>query len=136
MSFEIGPMFCHSTPPRVQGGIVTTAADMAAATLIFFLSRFERTPPTLELKVTFLSPCPAGAVHVVMRAVRMGRAVAFLEASILAGEPPAQGLIASEDIEAGGGTECVARMTTTVRLVEITREVGLRARGLVDGPHL
>ena len=45
MSFDIGPMFCHSTPPRVQGGIVTTAADMAAATLIFFLSRFERTPP-------------------------------------------------------------------------------------------
>ena len=38
-------MFCHSTPPRVQGGIVTTAADMAAATLIFFLSTFERTPP-------------------------------------------------------------------------------------------
>ena len=94
------------------------------------------TSQTLELKVTFLSPCPAGAVHVVMRAVRMGRAVAFLEASILAGEAPAQGLIASEDIEAAGGTECVARMTTTVRLVEITREVGLRARGLVDGPRL
>ena len=72
----------------------------------------------------------------VMRAVRMGRAVAFLEASVVAGGAPAQGLIASEDIEAAGGTECVARMTTTVRLVEITREVGLRARGLVGGPRL
>ena len=53
-----------------------------------------------------------------MRAVRMGRAVAFLEASILAGEPPAQGLIASEDIEAGGGTECVVRMTVRFSVID------------------
>ncbi|RPH45480.1 MAG: PaaI family thioesterase [Burkholderiales bacterium] len=81
--FDVLPRFCHTDGTIAQGGFVTAWLDfsMAQAALV-------RGGPgvigvaTLELKVSFLQRVGPGRVIAEGRVQRMGRRVAFLEASL------------------------------------------------------
>jgi uncharacterized protein (TIGR00369 family) len=81
--FDVQPRFCHTDGTIAQGGFVTAWLDftMAQAAIV-------RGGPgiagvaTLELKVSFLQRVGPGRVIAEGRVQRMGRRVAFLEASL------------------------------------------------------
>jgi uncharacterized protein (TIGR00369 family) len=73
------PAWCN---PRgaLQGGFVTAMLDEAMAIAGIVAGDMAFAVPTLELKVSFLRPCPPGRVEAGV--VRFGRQVAFLEADL------------------------------------------------------
>jgi uncharacterized protein (TIGR00369 family) len=66
----------------LQGGFVTAMLDEAMAIAGIVAGEFAFAVPTLELKTTFLRPCPAGPVEAQGRVVRWGKSAAFLEADL------------------------------------------------------
>ncbi len=74
----------HWCNPRgaLQGGFVTAMLDEAMAIAGIVAGEMAFAVPTLELKTTFLRPCPAGPVEAEGRVVRWGRSAAFLEADL------------------------------------------------------
>lgn len=75
------PAWCN---PRgaLQGGFVTAMLDEAMAIAGIVAGEMAFAVPTLELKTTFLRPCPAGKVEAIGRVVRWGKKAAFLEADL------------------------------------------------------
>lgn len=75
------PEWCN---PRgaLQGGFVTAMLDEAMAIAGIVAGEMAFAVPTLELKTTFLRPCPAGPVEAEGRVVRWGKSAAFLEADL------------------------------------------------------
>jgi uncharacterized protein (TIGR00369 family) len=66
----------------LQGGFVTAMLDEAMAIAGIVAGDMAFAVPTLELKTTFLRPCPAGPVEAEGRVVRWGKSAAFLEADL------------------------------------------------------
>ena len=66
----------------LQGGFVTAMLDEAMAIAGIVAGEMAFAVPTLELKTTFLRPCPAGPVEAEGRVIRWGKSAAFLEADL------------------------------------------------------
>ena len=66
----------------LQGGFVTAMLDEAMAIAGIVAGQMAFAVPTLELKTTFLRPCPPGFVEAEGRVVRWGKSAAFLEADL------------------------------------------------------
>ncbi len=94
---------CHSGGV-VQGGFVTGWIDAAMAHLVMARTKFEFSPLTLEIKVSFLQSAAPGLIVAEAWVERLGKSTAFLE-----------GLIRNE---AG---EVLAKASSTVRLVPMKR---------------
>jgi uncharacterized protein (TIGR00369 family) len=79
------PAWCN---PRgaLQGGFVTAMLDEAMAIAGIVAGQMAFAVPTLELKTTFLRPCPAGPAEAEGRVVRWGKSAAFLEADLFDSE--------------------------------------------------
>jgi uncharacterized protein (TIGR00369 family) len=85
MAFLAPESWCN---PRggVQGGFVTAFLDEAMAVTGITAGGLAFLVPTLELKVSFLRPCPPGRLTAEGRVVRWGRSVAYLEADLFDAE--------------------------------------------------
>jgi uncharacterized protein (TIGR00369 family) len=70
----------------LQGGFVVAMLDEAMAVAGIVAGRMQFRVPTLELKTSYLRPCPVGPVTAVGRVVRFGRKAAFLEADLFDAE--------------------------------------------------
>ena len=97
--------FCHSEIV-VQGGFLTGMLDACMAQLCFAVFGKDRllAVPTLEIKVSFISPGNPGTMLATARPQHFGKSTAFLEASLV-------------QIEDGGKERLVATATSTVKLV-------------------
>lgn len=80
--FDALPRFCHTGGTIVQGGFVTAWMDFAMAHAAFVRSGRDVGIASLELKVSFLQRVGPGRVVSEGRVQRIGRRVAFLEASL------------------------------------------------------
>ncbi|MEI9989936.1 MAG: PaaI family thioesterase [Rhizomicrobium sp.] len=94
---------CHSGG-IVQGGFVTGWIDAAMAYVVMAQTKFEFSPLTLEIKVSFLQSAAPGLIVAEAWIERRGRSTAFLE-----------GLIRNEK------GEILAKGSSTVRLVPMKR---------------
>lgn len=85
MAFIAPAGWCN---PRggIQGGFVTAFLDEAMAVTGITAGGLAFLVPTLELKVSFLRPCPPGRLTAEGRVVRWGRTVAYLEADLFDSE--------------------------------------------------
>ena len=99
MSFEIGEEFCHSKV-IVQGGYVSAMLDACMAHAASTHSGLTKSASTLELKVSFFAASNPGKFRGTGRVLRMGRSIAYTEAS----------LYNEEEVE-------VARSSSTVKLI-------------------
>ena len=81
MSFEATPAFCHSEIV-VQGGFITGMLDAAMAVCVIGLKGIGTAVPTLELKVSFISPGNPGLLMARARPVHLGKSIAFLSAEL------------------------------------------------------
>jgi uncharacterized protein (TIGR00369 family) len=70
----------------LQGGFVVAMLDEAMAVAGIVAGRMQFRVPTLELKTSYLRPCPVGPVTAQGRVVRFGRKAAFLEADLFDAE--------------------------------------------------
>ncbi|GBF56537.1 hypothetical protein PbB2_00194 [Candidatus Phycosocius bacilliformis] len=70
----------------LQGGFVTAMLDEAMAIAGIVAGEMAFAVPTLELKTTFLRPCPAGPVEAEGRVIKWGQKAAFLEADLFDAE--------------------------------------------------
>lgn len=96
------PDFCNPMG-KLQGGIITTALDDAAATACIAKAGRRVGVPTIEFKVSFLAPARMGAeLFCEGRVVKLGRTISFAEADMT---------------DADG--RLIARMTTSVMLIEV-----------------
>ena len=80
--FDALPRFCHTNGTIVQGGFVTAWLDFAMAHAAFLKAGLDVGVASLELKVSFLQRVGPGRVVAEGRVQRLGRRVAFLEASL------------------------------------------------------
>lgn len=80
--FTARPEFCHTDGTIVQGGFVTAWLDFAMAFATINRTKGASGVASLELKVSFLERVGPGKVIVEGRVLRLGRRVAFLEASL------------------------------------------------------
>lgn len=85
MSFEIDERF---TNPRgiVQGGIVTSLLDDAAAFAGIVALGEPGFISSMELKTSFFAPAMLGTLHAEGRCLKMGRSTCFLEADLTDGD--------------------------------------------------
>jgi uncharacterized protein (TIGR00369 family) len=81
-AFDALPRFCHTDGRIVQGGFVTAWMDFAMAHAALLRTGHSIGVASLELKVSFLQRVGPGRVLAEGRVQRMGRRVAFLEASL------------------------------------------------------
>ncbi|MCG2839636.1 PaaI family thioesterase [Sandaracinobacter sp. RS1-74] len=96
------PEFCNPMG-NLQGGIITTALDDAAATAVIAKAGRRVGVPTIEFKVSFFAPARLGGSYVFEgRVLKMGRSISFAEADMLD--------------ETG---KLLARLTTSCVLVEV-----------------
>lgn len=94
--------FCNPMG-SLQGGIVTTALDDAAATAVIARAQRRVGVPTIEFKVSFFGPARVGqTVWFEGRVLKVGRTITFAEADMLDGDG-----------------KLLARMSTSVMLVEL-----------------
>lgn len=99
---EVTPQFCNPMG-SLQGGIVTTALDDAAATAVIARSQRRVGVPTIEFKVSFYGPAKLGqTVWFEGRVLKFGRTVTFAEADM---------------VDASG--KLLARMSTSVMVVDL-----------------
>ena len=77
MTFKAVAEFCHSEI-IVQGGYITGMLDAAMALSVIGLKGVGTAVPTLELKVSFISPGNPGTLTVKARPVHLGKSTAFL----------------------------------------------------------
>lgn len=94
---------CHSGG-IVQGGFVTGWIDAAMAHLVMAKTKFEFSPLSLEIKVSFLKSASPGLIVAEAWIERMGKSTAFLE-----------GCIKNEE------GEILAKASSTVKLVAMKR---------------
>lgn len=90
--FEASRRFCHSDGKVVQGGFISGWLDFTMAQAVIARSDEPVGVASLELKVNFLQRVGPGRVISEGRVLRMGRRVAFLEASLF---DPAGALLAT-----------------------------------------
>ncbi len=81
MDYEIGENLCHSTNV-VQGGIITAMLDATMSHAVFAQQRDVVGLASLEIKVSFLEPCLAGAFTCRGHIRRAGYKISFLEAEL------------------------------------------------------
>lgn len=99
---EVTPEFCNPMG-SLQGGIVTTALDDAAATAVIAKSQRRVGVPTIEFKVSFFGPARVGStVWFEGRVLKFGRSIVFAEADML-----------------DGAGKLLARMSTSVMVVDL-----------------
>ena len=80
------PEFCNPMG-NLQGGIITTALDDAAATAVIAKSRRRVGVPTIEFKISFFGPARVGESFVFEgRVLKLGRTISFAEADMLDGK--------------------------------------------------
>tara|TARA_Y100001935_G_C17311532_1_gene516833 strand:- start:213 stop:629 length:417 start_codon:yes stop_codon:yes gene_type:complete len=99
MEFEALEDFTHSDGKVVQGGFVTGMLDAPMAHLLMGLFRFEVTPMTLDINVSFLAPTRQGKLNCVAKVLKIGKSTAFMTSKLF-----------QKDI-------VVASATSTIRLV-------------------
>lgn len=80
--FDALPRFCHTDGTIVQGGFVTAWLDFSMAQAALRHSEHLVGVASLELKVSFLQRVGPGRVIAEGRIARLGRRIAFLEASL------------------------------------------------------
>jgi len=96
------PQFCNPMG-NLQGGIITTALDDAAATAIIAKAGRRVGVPTIEFKVSFFGPARMNStVFAEGRVVKFGRTITFAEADFTD--------------ETG---KLLARLTTSVMVVDV-----------------
>jgi uncharacterized protein (TIGR00369 family) len=66
----------------IQGGVLAAMLDTAMGAALSTVLRDDETPPTLELKVSFIRPAREGVIHGRGRVVHRGRSVAFVEGEL------------------------------------------------------
>ena len=81
-AFDAQPRFCHTDGTIVQGGFVTAWLDFSMAQAALRHSEHLVGVASLELKVSFLQRVGPGRVIAEGRITRLGRRIAFLEASL------------------------------------------------------
>jgi uncharacterized protein (TIGR00369 family) len=80
--FEAMKRFCHTNGTIVQGGFISGWLDFSMAQAVIVRAAEPVGVASLELKVNFLQRVGPGRVIAEGRVLRMGRRVAFLEASL------------------------------------------------------
>ena len=90
--FEAMKRFCHTGGTIVQGGFISGWLDFSMAQAVIVRAAEPVGVASLELKVNFLQRVGPGRVIAEGRVLRMGRRVAFLEASLF---DPAGALLAT-----------------------------------------
>ena len=80
--FEAMKRFCHTDGTIVQGGFISGWLDFTMAQAVIVRATEPVGVASLELKVSFLQRVGPGLVIAEGRVLRMGRRVAFLEASL------------------------------------------------------
>lgn len=75
MQFDVPPKWGHVL--GLQGGIVAGMLDSVMAQCVILCSGFTLSPPTLELKVSFLEPARPGVFRALGTVEHGGRSVAF-----------------------------------------------------------
>ncbi len=75
--YEAKPEFCHSKV-IVQGGFLTGMVDSAMAFVVLCICGLGTRVPTLELKVSFISPGNPGYLFATGRIIHLGKSTAFL----------------------------------------------------------
>ena len=80
--FDALPRFCHTDGTIVQGGFVTAWLDFSMAHAALLRTGHDVGIASLELKVSFLQRVGPGRVVAEGRVARLGRRVAFLEATL------------------------------------------------------
>lgn len=80
--FDAQERFCHTNGTIVQGGFVTAWLDFSMAQAAFVKAGRPVGVASLEIKVSFLRRVGPGRVLAEGRVTRMGRRVAFLDASL------------------------------------------------------
>jgi uncharacterized protein (TIGR00369 family) len=80
--FEAMKRFCHTKGTIVQGGFISGWLDFSMAQAVIVRAAEPVGVASLELKVNFLQRVGPGRVIAEGRVLRMGRRVAFLEASL------------------------------------------------------
>ena len=80
MTFQMKPEYCHSM--GLQGGYIAAMLDNAMARAVFLVSNEALSPPTLELKVSYLAPGAAGEYRARGRIEHMGKSIAFMSSSV------------------------------------------------------
>jgi uncharacterized protein (TIGR00369 family) len=81
MSFEAKPEFCNPMG-SVQGGFLAAMLDEAAAIAAVAHAQKKIGLPTLEFKVTFLTPARPGTLYAEGRVLMLGNRRAALEADL------------------------------------------------------
>jgi uncharacterized protein (TIGR00369 family) len=80
--FEAMKRFCHTDGTIVQGGFISGWLDFSMAQAVIVRAAEPVGVASLELKVNFLQRVGPGRVIAEGRVLRMGRRVAFLEATL------------------------------------------------------
>jgi uncharacterized protein (TIGR00369 family) len=80
--FEAMKRFCHTNGTIGQGGFISGWLDFSMAQAVIVRAAEPVGVASLELKVNFLQRVGPGRVIAEGRVLRMGRRVAFLEASL------------------------------------------------------
>jgi uncharacterized protein (TIGR00369 family) len=83
------PILLGSTnPDRYHGGVLATLIDLTAYAAVAV--QLGRATPTVDLRIDFLRPTPAGDLLATARTLRVGRALARVDVEITSaeGSPP------------------------------------------------
>lgn len=81
IEYEAKPEFCNPMG-TVQGGFISAMLDDAAAIACVVKTQMKVGVPTLEIKVSFLSPARPGKLKAVGRVLKMGKSITFLESHL------------------------------------------------------
>jgi uncharacterized protein (TIGR00369 family) len=85
MSYDIGPDFCNPSG-AVQGGIIAAMLDDTAAFACIVKAGEPIYVASLELKTSFLAAANQGILYAEAQCIKLGRTVAFMEASLMDGD--------------------------------------------------
>ena len=80
--FECLSRFCHTNGSIAQGGFVTAWMDAAMAHAVMLCSKRQFSVASLDINVRFMRAVGPGTVIARGRIVRMGRRIAFMEATL------------------------------------------------------
>ena len=82
IQFECLSRFCHTNGSIAQGGFVTAWMDAAMAHAVMLCSKRQFSIASLDINVRFMRAVGPGTVIARGRIVRMGKRIAFLEATL------------------------------------------------------
>lgn len=85
VAFNAGPELCNMWG-GIQGGMVAAMLDDVMSLAVGLDLDWGQISPTLELKVSMLSPARPGRIRGLGRVVKRGRSVAFIEGELLNAE--------------------------------------------------